>query len=61
MHCFRLLDTLAGRKDPSGLNGDLLIDGHLQPKNFKCMTGYVVQVKKYCPVSHGCHCKSQCF
>jgi len=38
-----LLDTLAGRKDPSGLSGQLLVDGQLQPKNYKCMTGYVVQ------------------
>ena len=39
-----LLDVLAGRKDPRGLSGHLLVDGKQQPKNFKCMTGYVVQV-----------------
>lgn len=41
---FRLLDVLAGRKDPRGLSGLLLIDGSLPPDNFKCMVGYVVQV-----------------
>lgn len=39
----RLLDVLAGRKDPKGLSGMVLVDGRSQPKNFKCMTGYVVQ------------------
>ncbi|XP_052785141.1 broad substrate specificity ATP-binding cassette transporter ABCG2-like isoform X2 [Mya arenaria] len=38
-----LLDVLAGRKDPSGLKGTLLLDGAPLPKNFKCMVGYVVQ------------------
>ncbi|XP_021340344.1 ATP-binding cassette sub-family G member 2-like isoform X2 [Mizuhopecten yessoensis] len=38
-----LLDVLAGRKDPSGLSGDILIDGAPPPDNFKCMVGYVVQ------------------
>ncbi|XP_078061052.1 broad substrate specificity ATP-binding cassette transporter ABCG2 isoform X2 [Mustelus asterias] len=38
-----LLDILAGRKDPSGLKGQVLIDGALQPSNFKCISGYVVQ------------------
>ncbi|XP_076467726.1 broad substrate specificity ATP-binding cassette transporter ABCG2-like isoform X2 [Babylonia areolata] len=38
-----LLDVLAGRKDPAGLSGDLLIDGGPPPQNFKCMVGYVVQ------------------
>ncbi|KAK7113491.1 broad substrate specificity ATP-binding cassette transporter ABCG2-like isoform X2 [Littorina saxatilis] len=38
-----LLDVLAGRKDPNGLDGDLLIDGGPPPENFKCMVGYVVQ------------------
>ncbi|XP_074648861.1 broad substrate specificity ATP-binding cassette transporter ABCG2-like isoform X2 [Tubulanus polymorphus] len=38
-----LLDVLAGRKDKSGLTGEVLIDGHKQPENFKCMAGYVVQ------------------
>ena len=41
---FRLLDVLAGRKDPSGLSGTLLLDGCPPPENFKCMVGYVVQV-----------------
>ncbi|XP_015271982.1 PREDICTED: ATP-binding cassette sub-family G member 2-like [Gekko japonicus] len=39
-----LLDVLAARKDPAGLSGDVLIDGALQPPNFKCISGYVVQV-----------------
>ena len=40
----RLLDILAGRKDPSRLSGVVLVNGVKQPENFKCMTGYVVQV-----------------
>jgi len=39
-----MLDVLAGRKNPAGVEGILLVDGHEVPKNFKCMTGYVVQV-----------------
>ncbi|XP_060063497.1 broad substrate specificity ATP-binding cassette transporter ABCG2-like [Ylistrum balloti] len=38
-----LLDVLAGRKDPVGLSGDILIDGAPPPDNYKCMVGYVVQ------------------
>ncbi|XP_048475874.1 broad substrate specificity ATP-binding cassette transporter ABCG2 isoform X2 [Rhincodon typus] len=38
-----LLDILAARKDPSGLKGQVLIDGAPQPPNFKCISGYVVQ------------------
>nr|CAH8848314.1 unnamed protein product [Trichobilharzia regenti] len=38
-----LLDVLAGRKDPKFLTGRVLIDGRPQPKNFKCISGYVVQ------------------
>ncbi|ELU16058.1 hypothetical protein CAPTEDRAFT_155979 [Capitella teleta] len=38
-----LLDVLAGRKNPVGLSGTVLVDGKQQPKNFKCMSGYVVQ------------------
>ncbi|XP_046581396.1 broad substrate specificity ATP-binding cassette transporter ABCG2-like [Haliotis rubra] len=38
-----LLDVLAGRKDPVGLRGNLLLDGAPPPDNFKCMVGYVVQ------------------
>ncbi|CAL9694161.1 unnamed protein product [Knipowitschia caucasica] len=37
------LDVLAARKDPSGLSGEVLIDGRPQPPNFKCLSGYVVQ------------------
>uniref|UniRef100_H0XH38 Broad substrate specificity ATP-binding cassette transporter ABCG2 n=3 Tax=Otolemur garnettii TaxID=30611 RepID=H0XH38_OTOGA len=38
-----LLDVLAARKDPSGLFGDVLINGAPRPANFKCNSGYVVQ------------------
>lgn len=38
-----LLDVLAGRKNPAGLSGLLLLDGCPPPENFKCMVGYVVQ------------------
>uniref|UniRef100_A0A671QNJ4 ATP-binding cassette, sub-family G (WHITE), member 2a n=1 Tax=Sinocyclocheilus anshuiensis TaxID=1608454 RepID=A0A671QNJ4_9TELE len=38
------LDVLAARKDPAGLSGEVLIDGAPQPPNFKCLSGYVVQV-----------------
>ncbi|XP_051983209.1 broad substrate specificity ATP-binding cassette transporter ABCG2d [Xyrauchen texanus] len=37
------LDVLAGRKDPAGLSGEVLINGSPQPPNFKCLSGYVVQ------------------
>ncbi|TRY56200.1 hypothetical protein DNTS_002547 [Danionella cerebrum] len=37
------LDVLAARKDPVGLSGEVLINGVLQPPNFKCLSGYVVQ------------------
>ena len=39
-----LLDILAGRKDMSGMGGTVLVNGDRQPKNFKCIMGYVVQV-----------------
>ncbi|XP_031559327.1 broad substrate specificity ATP-binding cassette transporter ABCG2-like isoform X2 [Actinia tenebrosa] len=38
-----LLDILAGRKDKRNLSGTVLVNGKLQPNNFKCATGYVVQ------------------
>lgn len=37
------MDVLAGRKEKRGLKGSILVDGKLQPDNFKCMSGYVVQ------------------
>ncbi|KAG8134388.1 hypothetical protein E2320_007503 [Naja naja] len=40
----KLLDILAARKDPRGLTGDVFINGAPQPANFKCISGYVVQV-----------------
>lgn len=43
----RLLDILAARKDPHGLSGDILINGAPQPANFKCTSGYVVQVSNF--------------
>ncbi|KAK5608465.1 ATP-binding cassette sub- G member 2 [Crenichthys baileyi] len=39
----KFLDILAGRKNPLGLSGEVLIDGAPQPPNFKCLSGYVVQ------------------
>lgn len=44
MYFYRLLDVLAARKDPNGLSGDVLINGEPRPANFKCNSGYVVQV-----------------
>lgn len=44
---FRFLDVLAARKDPLGLSGEVLIDGAPQPSNFKCLSGYVVQVQQH--------------
>ncbi|XP_072050764.1 broad substrate specificity ATP-binding cassette transporter ABCG2-like isoform X2 [Amphiura filiformis] len=38
-----LLDVLAARKDPNGLQGVVLIDGQSQPADFKLISGYVVQ------------------
>lgn len=38
-----LLDILAGRKDPKGLSGLLLVDGLPPPDDFKRISGYVVQ------------------
>lgn len=41
---WRFLDILAARKDPSGVSGEVLVDRAPQPPNFKCLSGYVVQV-----------------
>uniref|UniRef100_A0A7M4F2Z8 ATP-binding cassette sub-family G member 2-like n=1 Tax=Crocodylus porosus TaxID=8502 RepID=A0A7M4F2Z8_CROPO len=38
-----LLDILAARKDSHGLSGDILINGASRPRNFKCISGYVIQ------------------
>ncbi|XP_015362842.1 broad substrate specificity ATP-binding cassette transporter ABCG2-like [Marmota marmota marmota] len=38
-----LLDVLAARKNPSGLSGDILINGAPRPANFKYNSGFVVQ------------------
>jgi len=51
----RLLDILAGRKDDSRVSGDVLVDQHRQPRNFKYMSGYVIQVEwrhSYLQVTH---------
>ncbi len=40
----RFLDVLAACKDPAGLSGEVLINGAPQPPNYKCLSGYVVQV-----------------
>ena len=45
---FSLLDILAGRKDRSGLIGQVMVNGEPQPRNFKCISGYVVQVSAQC-------------
>nr|XP_034492430.1 broad substrate specificity ATP-binding cassette transporter ABCG2-like [Marmota flaviventris] len=37
------LDVLAARNDPSGLSGDILINGAPRPANFKYNSGFVVQ------------------
>ena len=41
--CDRLLDILAERKDPEGLEGQILIDGQPQPPSFTLMCGYITQ------------------
>lgn len=46
----RFLDILAARKDPAGLSGEVLVDRAPQPPNFKCLSGYVVQVPDSCSV-----------
>ncbi|XP_065052112.1 broad substrate specificity ATP-binding cassette transporter ABCG2-like [Rhopilema esculentum] len=38
-----LLDVLAGRKDKKYLTGYVLVNGRRQPKNFRLLSGYVVQ------------------
>ena len=44
LHSFSLLDILAGRKNKKGLQGTVLINGEDQSRNFKYISGYVVQV-----------------
>lgn len=39
-----LLDFLAGRKDKSGFDGNILVNGQKIPDDFKNISGYVVQV-----------------
>ena len=45
--CCRLLDILADRKGKKGVAGTVLVNGKRRPKNFKCISGYVVQVLQY--------------
>lgn len=54
---FRLLDIIAGRKGKSGISGDVLIDGLKQPDNFKCISGYVVQVRFVVIVLYSSKCQ----
>ena len=42
--CHSLLDILADKKDRKWVTGHVLINGEKQPQNFKCASGYVVQV-----------------
>ena len=47
VYYYRLLDVLADRKAKKGLSGHVLINGRRQPRNFKCVSAYVVQVSVY--------------
>lgn len=38
-----LLDILADRKDHQGLSGNIYVSGHIRPKYFRHMIGYVIQ------------------
>lgn len=40
----RLLDILADRKSSSRVKGDVVIDGGQKGKDFRFLSGYVVQV-----------------
>ena len=46
-HPLSLLDILAGRKSRKGVAGEVLINRQGLPKNYKCASGYVVQVCVY--------------
>ncbi len=44
----RLLDVIAGRKDPAGLReGQILVDGEVVTSELRLSSAYVVQVHKY--------------
>lgn len=44
----RLLDVIAGRKDPAGLKqGKVLVDGKVVTSDLRLSSAYVVQVHKY--------------
>jgi len=47
----RMLDALAGRTEPSSVQGTILVDGQRPSSSFKFMTGYVVQVTALTPAS----------
>ena len=54
--CYRLLDVIAGRKELRGLSGDVLVDGHKQPKKLQmygriCCPGEAIFIAKYCVCS----------
>ena len=60
---YSLLDVLADRKSRNGLTGIVLVNGQPQPKYFKCMSGYVVQVHVYTMIictSHAHHMHITC-
>ena len=58
---YSLLDVLADRKDRRWVSGHVLINGEKQPRNFKCASGYVVQVCRYkCVCVCVCVCVSVC-
>uniref|UniRef100_A0A671SNC5 ABC-type xenobiotic transporter n=1 Tax=Sinocyclocheilus anshuiensis TaxID=1608454 RepID=A0A671SNC5_9TELE len=48
---FRFLDVLAARKDPAGLSGEVLINGALQPPNFK-----LCHLKRFSLLTISIHC-----
>ncbi len=41
---YRLLDTLSGRIEKKGIEGEVLVNGQKMPGNFNRTTGYVIQV-----------------
>ena len=55
-----LLDVLADRKDRRWVSGHVLINGEKQPHNFKCASGYVVQVYGVCVCVCVCVCVYVC-
>lgn len=52
---------MAARKDPAGLSGEVLINGAPQPPNFKCLSGYVVQVGESSQEARATEASWKCF